>query len=465
MKVSSDELLKILGGRLVADSRTAPLADLETVSTDSRTVQPGDIFFALVGESFDAHDFLQDVAAAGAQVIVVSKDVPAPGGVAVVQVKDTLTALGDLAAWWRGKNAHVPVLAVVGSSGKTTTKEMLAHIVGASRNLLWTQGNLNNLIGLPHTLFALEPEHEVMVLELGMNVPEENRRLTQIAQPNGLLLTNINHAHCGMFESLDAHFEAEAEPLTAISYECLVILNRDDELSMKAWDRFGGAQKTTHFAVDGPADYRVSEIRQVEPFGYGLTVAGPGGETARLNLPVFGRHNIANAVAALAGAAFLGVSLAEAAQRLESFKPGLSRSEVEQVGGIWVVKDYYNAIPAAVISTLESLADMHVAGRRLVVLGGMNELGEHELKYHREVADAASGAGIDHLLTYAAKGRMIAERALELGQRTTHFDDLPALAESILNEAKPGDLLLIKGSRSLRLEKLFDLIKSALAEA
>lgn len=457
MRVELDKLVEVTGGQLVKDERSEPDV-LSGVSTDSRNVKPGDIFFALSGENFDGHTFLKSAAEAGAQVLV-CKEVPADvSGVAVVQVADTLAALGKLAAWWRSE-LSVRVVAVVGSSGKTTTKEMSGEILTRYFETLTTRGNLNNLIGLPQTLFGMQTSHETVVLELGMNMPDENRQLMEIAQPDCVVLTNINHAHIGMFESPRAHFEAEAEPIRYAREDALLIINKDDELSVQAVEEYGVGRNIWWYSTEEPADFYATDITGLRPFGYEFTVKNHEGDSADVTLKSFGRHNVSNAVAACAVAAYYKVSLEDAAEQLNMFRPRYNRSEVDEIDGFFVVKDYYNAIPAAVISALGSLDDLDISGRRFAVLGDMMELGDHEKHFHELVAEAASSAGLTRLYTIGDRGRMIYDRAKALGMNALHYDDVTPLAVDLKQELRRGDILLIKGSRAIRLERLYELLK------
>lgn len=455
MKIKLEQLAEVIGGTLTNDDKQqVPVAG---ISTDSRSVNRGDVFFALVGENFDGHDFVQTAVEAGARALVVSR--PVRADIPVIIVKDTLYALGELARWWRGEFER-PVVAIAGSSGKTTVKEMAGEILNRYLDTLVTRGNLNNLIGLPATLFHLTSDHQAAVLELGMNVPDENRRLMEIARPDCVLLTNINHAHIGMFESPRAHYEAEAEPLRYADPKAVLIINQDDPLSRDAYNEFGDGRTCQTFSTMGEADFYAEDIEPLRPFGYRFTLKSAKGQSAEVTLKIFGRHNVSNAVAAAAVAGYYGISLEASAQQLNMFRPRLSRSEVEEIDGYYLVKDYYNAIPAAVISSLLSLADLTIPGRRFAVLGDMMELGEHETRFHEEVADAAVQASLDHLFTFGDRGKIIGNHAKNQGQKTSHFDDLESLANELKQVLKPGDLLLIKGSRSLRLERLYDLLKS-----
>lgn len=451
-------LVEVTQGRLI-NGGAGNSSLVKGVSTDSRQVAPESVFFALSGENFDGHEYVADAARAGAAAVVVSKNVDA-GGIAVVQVEDTLVALGALAAWWRAEHQSVPVTVVVGSSGKTTTKEMAGEILARFKKTLSTRGNFNNLVGLPLTMFELQTSHEAAVLELGMNCPDENRKLMEIAQPDCVLLTNINHAHIGMFKSVRAHYEAEAEPVRYAPDDANLIINEDDLLSQQAYNEFGANRKVWKYSLDHPAEFYAKDIKPMLPFGYRFMLCSAQGQQAEVTLQMFGRHNVANAVGAAAIAAYHGISLEDAAEQLSLFRPRYNRSEIELLNGYLLVKDYYNAIPAAVISALRSLPDMEISGRKYAVLGDMLELGDHEVELHEQVAEAAAKAGLEKLFTVGDRGRIINAKATELGMNAQHYGSMEALADDVRTELKAGDLLFIKGSRALKLERLYDLLKN-----
>lgn len=433
------------------------------VSTDTRSVKPGDCFFALSGETFDAHDFVSIAVREGASVVVVHRDdINVDASIPVIKVADTLEALGNLAKHWRTKHKNIPVVALVGSSGKTTTKEMAGEIVSRYKNSIVTPGNLNNLIGLPQTIFGINSGTEAVVLELGMNVPDENRKLTELSQPNAVLLTNINHAHIGMFESAEAHFEAESEPVKYAPDTATLIINADDELSQKAYAKYGGSRKALHFSIEKSADYFAKNIRTMRPYGYKFELCNKAGDSADVNLKVFGKHNISNAVAAAAIADQFGISLYDTAEQLSLFRPRLNRSEVEEINGWFLVKDYYNAIPAAVILALDSLKDFQVSGKKFAVLGDMRELGQFEEHFHHEVGKKAASSGIDNIYTIGNSGKLIYDAAVKAkAPHVEHAKDMESLASILKSQLKPGDLLFIKGSRALKLEKLYELLKTS----
>ena len=433
MELTRDEVLAATGGRLVGEW-AGPMGG---VSTDSRTLAAGDAYVALRGETHDGHTFVAQAAAGGAGLLVVDRKDAAAGAPQLV-VADTLVALGALARAWRRKVAAktgVKVAAVVGSSGKTTTKEMAAEIIGASMPTLSTQGNLNNLVGLPMTLFRLTEEHRAAILELGMNQPGEAKALVEIAEPDLVCLTNIRDAHVGMFGSLEALYEGECESLRYAPETAHFLMSLDDKLSVKAYKQYSlkgpfsrptqlysamssrDAYSDTEHSCDGAF---VDLIVAVAPYGYQFRLrTGSSNEHHVVELRVFGRHNTGNASAAAATASWFGVAGADIAARLTAFRPRLNRSEVEQHDGWWVLKDYYNAIPSAVESALGSMADFHLppGGRRLAVLGDMMELGDFEREAHERVGRFAAAAGLARLICVGDRSRWTRDAAEAAGAR------------------------------------------------
>lgn len=455
-----DELVRCCGGRWLETPRLEGV--FTRITTDSRDVRPGDLFFALPGENFDAHDYAREAASQGARGIVVSRPVDAgTAGAGVLLVDDTLHALGQLAQRWKQRFNELRTVSIVGSSGKTTAKEMLGDIVSLWKPSLVTQGNLNNLIGLPQTIFRLTPQHEVAILELGMNVPGENARLTEIARPDCILLTNITHAHIGMFEDEEAHYRAEAEPLLAARTDAHLILNRDDPKSRQAYLEFGDNRSAWWFSVREPADFFITGLVGEAPYGYSFILQTPLAAFP-VTLTLYGRHNISNAVAAAAAATWLGVPPELIEKGLTEFRPRLNRSEVETVEGITLLKDYYNAIPHAVTLVLDSMKDIQTTGKRYAVLADMLELGEHEMEMHESVGRHCAKTGLDGVFTYGERARAISREAERHGAAVRHFEDLEEMAEFLLTLLEKNDVLLIKGSRGMKLENLYEKLKPRL---
>ncbi|MCX7625737.1 MAG: UDP-N-acetylmuramoyl-tripeptide--D-alanyl-D-alanine ligase, partial [Candidatus Sumerlaeaceae bacterium] len=369
------------------------------VSTDTRKLRPGDVFVALKGPNFDGHHFVGEACRAGAKAIIVERrDESLANSIAQLVVRDTLFALGEIARLWRQHMSHVPIAVVVGSSGKTTVKEMASEIVKKSFPTLATEGNLNNLIGVPLTLFRLEDAHRAAVIELGMNAPGELRRLTEIVAPDCVALTNIRNAHVGMFPSPEGLYLAKCESLRYAPPHATLILNADDPASQRAFREWAQKRSVIRFGYAPEADVRATNVRPRVPFGYEFDLQFGSQKPVSTELYMFGQHNIVNALAAVAIASYFGVDLCTCAEALRGFRSAQNRSEVEEINGVFFVKDYYNASPAAVEAALLSLNDFSVPGRRFAVLADMLELGTWETQYHQEIGEtAARRAGLTKL--------------------------------------------------------------------
>lgn len=449
------EIARATGGEL-----HGPAGDIEVtrVSTDTRTIESGDCFVALRGERLDGHDYLDQAVARGAATLVVERYFPEHAGLAQIVVSDTLFALGEIARAWRLQNLAIPAVALAGSSGKTTTKEMAARIIGASRPFLATTGNLNNLIGLPHMLFQLDPAHKAAILELGMNTPGELQRLVEIVQPQCVCMTNITNAHIGKLGSQENLYQAKAEALRYSSENVTLLLNSDDPLSRRARGEYARGRRVISFGIAETADVHAVDVEPMKPYGYRFMLVA-GGASAPVELRIFGRHNVYNALGAAAIATYFGIPPEEIAHSLSTFEAIGNRSAVEDVDGWTVVKDYYNASPAAVELALRSLADFNVSGRRFAVLADMLELGEMEESYHRAMGALAARSGIAKLFTLGDRGRWISEAASAEGLATKHCSSVEEVAAELRPLLRPGDLLLIKGSRLMKLEALYEILK------
>lgn len=450
------DILTATGGRLESGHEETPVL---RISTDSRSLIPGDCFIALRGERFDGHDFVGEAILRGARALVVERPMEQAAGITQVVVTDTLRAMGDIAAFWRRRMRTVAISMVVGSNGKTTTKEMAGRVVAAVRRTLCTEGNLNNLIGVPRMLFELSSRHEAAVLEVGMNLPGEMARLAQIVHANCVALLNIRDAHIGNFGSQEGLYEAKADALRFSPRHAHLIVNADDPLAMRAAREHGGGRCVTTFGLCEEADVRATDLAPLSPFGTRFVLRIRGERAWPVELRAFGRHNVLNALAAAAIGRFHGVSVEVIAVQLSLFHAGGSRSEVEEWNNLYIIKDYYNASPASVEAALRSLKDFNVSGRRVVLLADMLELGADEERYHRRMGEVAAEAGVDILLTVGERAAWISEAARARGLAAEHLPDPSAAASRLAEVLRPGDLLLMKGSRLMKLEQVYERLK------
>jgi len=445
--LTTDEVARATGGTLSAPA--APAVPLEGVSIDSRTLRPGQLFVAIVGPHFDGHDFVAAAAEKGAAAALVQRLVATV--LPQVLVEDTTAALARLAAHVRRQSA-VPVVAVTGSAGKTTTKEMTAALLGARGPVLKTEGNLNNQYGLPLTLLRLLPEHTSAVLELGMSAPGELRALSALARPDVAIITMVAPVHLEFFPSVDAIAEAKAEILEGLGPGGVAVLNGDDARVRRATAGFKG--RVLWFGRDRAFDVSAENWRgTVHGMRFDLRLFG---RTLDLALPLAGPHFMMNFLAAAAAAHHLGVDADTIAARALEMKPAKSRGEVTRLGrGVTLLDDSYNSNPAAVEAAVAAL-DLSARGRRVAFLGDMLELGPEGPRLHRETG-AKVAETLDVLVGVGPLGREIVEGARTAGMGDGvlfAFEDSAAAAAAVPDMVGPGDAVLVKGSRGARMEKV-----------
>jgi UDP-N-acetylmuramoyl-tripeptide--D-alanyl-D-alanine ligase len=438
-----------------------PLARLAGVSIDSRALGGGELFIAIRGPRHDGHDFVRAALDSGAAAAVVARDrlagYPQEVRVRLFGVPDTLAALQELAravrrSWGRR------IAAVTGSVGKTTTKEILAALLGAKFGILKSEGNLNNEYGLPLTLLRLEPEHEAAVVELGMSHRGELRRLAEIAEPEVGVVTRVAPVHLEFFGSVDEIALAKRELIEGLAgLGPVAVLNRDDERVMRFAEVARGRVLTFGFSPD--AQFRAQTIEDLGADGSGFDFVWPGGR-ARLQLPLAGRHNVENALAALAAASVWGIGAAEAAQVFPLIQPGTMRGKLLHfVPGFDVINDSYNSNPVALGAMVELLARTPGYQRRLLAAGEMLELGPESPRLHREAGRKAGSEKLDWVLGVGGNAAEIANGAKDAGlsaSRARFFADAAEAAAFIAEIIQPGDLLLVKGSRGVKMERIVE---------
>jgi UDP-N-acetylmuramoyl-tripeptide--D-alanyl-D-alanine ligase len=436
MDLTVREIAEATGGRLVAGAEGARSTSFHT---DSRLVEPGGCFFALRGAALDGHAFCAGAAARGAAALVTEREV-SDGGAAVILVENTWRALYDLAEHVLRRVAPL-VVGITGSNGKTSTKELTAAVLGARHRVLKTEGNLNSETGLPLTLLRLEPSHTAAVLEMGMQGPGEIARLAVLARPHVGIVTMIGTVHLEFFADVEALARAKAELVEALPADGLAVLNADDA----RFDLLRGLSRApvVGFGLEA-GDLRGEGYRPLPDGGAAFTV---GGTPVRLRLA--GRHQVRNAVAALAAGRFAGVSVAEGAAALAGVEVDQRLQELLSPAGYTVVDDAYNASPESMLAAFESLAERPRTGRLLALLGEMRELGGVATAAHqdvgrraREVFDrvAVVDAGHGRLLARAAGAELVADR--EAGEKWVRA------------EAGPGDVVLVKASHGIGLHEV-----------
>lgn len=458
MEFTLAEVAEAIGARLPAEIDSS-LA-VRAVATDSRTLVAGSLFFALRGERYDGHGFVAEALDRGALAAVVEMPVVHGDGRRLLRVGDALRALGDLAAWGRRRSA-MRVVAVTGSNGKTTTKDMIGAICRAAfpppQKVLQTDGNLNNLIGLPLTLLRADGDEVVGVLEMGMNRPGEIARMTEIAQPDVAVVTNVGRAHLEGLGSLAGVAEAKGEVFAGLPNDAVIAVNLDDEWVRRISAKFSGRRVT--FGDD--ADVRAEDVCElgIDGFRFSLVVDG---RRASVRLPMVGRHNVANALAAAAVAHALAIPMEAMVAGLE--KPGAAamRMQVVRLGnGVTVINDAYNANPTSMAAALEAIQLLR--GRPVVVMGEMRELGTEERRAHREIGARAASVGVHELIAVGALAEEVAAGAIEAGMAATRVHTCVAngdAAEIVRSVWRPGDVVLVKGSRGAHMEEVVQLLEA-----
>ena len=437
----------------------SPVTQVSRVCSDSRLAQAGDLFFALAGDKFDGHDFLKEVADQGvAAVVAVREKVPPNLPCAVIAADDPRKALGRLAAKYRTE-FKPPVVGVVGSNGKTTTKELLGAVLRQKLATLWSEASFNNDIGVPMTLLKLEKTHQALVQEIGTNHPGELAPLVKMAQPNLGVVTSIGREHLEFFGDVAGVAEEEGWLAELLPAAGKLFVNGDSEWMDRIIQRSRAA--VIRVGLKEGNDWRASGIH-VDAQGAQFRVNAPQAWISgdyRINL--IGRHQVLNALLAIAVAAELGLNRAEIQKGLLECKPAKLRMQAWDWQGVTVLDDAYNANADSMAAALQTLREMPARGRRVAVLGDMAELGAHSAAAHEETGRRVLESGVDQLFTIGTMANVTAEAARSAGLKAVeHFDDINALIEAVKNFLKAGDVVLVKASRSMRLERLGEALRA-----
>ncbi|HMS84923.1 MAG TPA: UDP-N-acetylmuramoyl-tripeptide--D-alanyl-D-alanine ligase [Nitrospira sp.] len=468
---SVEELRKVIGGLVLSGDEAAwGKQRVRRVSLDTRSLRPGDLFIAIQGERFDGHDFVKSALVRGAVGAIVheSYDVSLRAGKflskrmrpVILGVPDPLYAYQQLASYFRGR-FKIPIVAVTGSNGKTTTKEMVASVMAHRWKILKTEGNLNNRLGVPQTLFRLNAQHQGAVIEMGVDNIGQTTRLCEIAKPTIGIITNIGPDHLEFFGSMDVSAQAKAELLDRLPGDGTAVLNADD--SYYGYLTARAQCRVVSFGLSAKADVRALNV----------TSDGRNGTMFRLVLPqsrrhtnvhirVQGEHNVVNALAAAAIGTTLGLSGASIAQGLSKFRPAAMRSQVSVCQGVKLIIDCYNANPASMTAAVQLLTQIRTKGKKIAVLGDMLELGPNAAQMHEEVGGFVARQGIDQLVACGPLGKSLAKGAREAGQDSSHIrevSDATAAADAVKSIAKSGDVVLIKASRGMKLEHVADALQ------
>ena len=434
-------------------------------SIDSRTIRPGEVFFAVKGDRFDGHDFVPQALGNGAVAAVIAREhQPAvakeASATALLVVEDTLAALQSLAAAVRrlwGK----PLVAVTGSAGKTTTKEAIAHVLASKFNVYKSSGNFNNHFGLPLMLLKLEPEHDIAVVELGMSHAGEITALARIAQPDVGVVTNVAPVHLEFFDSIAGIARAKYELIESLPEKGTAILNADDEFVSQFGRKFRGKVVTYGFSPAASVRAENFEGRGEQGSKFGVLV---NGERESVLVPLVGKHNALNALAAIAVALEQGMTLPQASAALASLAPADKRGEVVRIGNITVVNDCYNSNPKALMAMVDALAEMP-AQRRIVIAGEMLELGPQAEQMHREAGRHIAEMKIDFLLGVRGLAQAMVEAEMQSGGQGQFVATPEEAGEWLAENARAGDLVLLKASRGVKLEKALNQFSTSVQAA
>jgi len=458
------QIIEATKGQLLTNSSINLDAEINGVSTDTRTIKKGELFIPLVGEMFDGHYFVDEAIEKGASAVLIHREdakfLPELfSEVAVVKVADTLRALQDLASFQRNR-FNIPVVAVTGSNGKTTTKDMIALVLSEKFKVLKTQGNLNNEIGLPLTLLGLEDSHEVAVVEMGMNHLGEIHRLAEIARPNIGVITNIGVSHIQNLGTRENILKAKMEIFDFFTSEDKAILNGDDEFLSKIANEL--PYQIKYYGTSDIASIKAQDIKLLGEQGisYNLNIEG---EIHPMEIPIPGKHNVYNSLAAAAVGSIMGIAMADIAKSLKSYRPGNMRLNIFTTdSNIKVIDDVYNASPDSMKASIEVLKDLG-QGRKIAILGDMLELGDYSQKGHTEVGEVVAHKGIDILITVGQESKFIVTGASSCGmdnRNIIHLESNKDVIEYLDTLIEQGDRILVKGSRGMKMEEIVEYLRS-----
>lgn len=453
------DVLQATGGSLLCGSEDAVVTD---VVTDSRQAGAGTLFVPIIGERVDAHRFIPDVMSAGAAASFTSDRQRVTETGACVYVEDTLTALQKLAAWYR-QQFDIPVIGVTGSVGKTTTKEMISTVLGVKYNVLKTIGNLNSQIGVALMMFHIDEDTELAVFEMGMSMPGEMARLVEIARPQTAVLTNIGVSHIGNLGSREkiTYEKGHIVKYVGASHDGRFYICGNGDLQKLSGENIpyteGSSCETVFYGMEDGCTYTASDLQVTEA---GQRFLYHGQKECVVELSVMGKHNVENAVIALALGEQFGVELSGAAEALRGYRPFSMRGERKDCHGYHVIDDTYNASPDSINSNIDALFDYSEKGNKIVVLGDVLELGAQAEALHRGIGDfivseAGKGKKLSCVITVGESARYISSQVEEKSDiKTKPFMDNDEAAAFLKQIVKPGDWVLVKGSRGMHMDEV-----------
>ncbi|MGE4357454.1 MAG: UDP-N-acetylmuramoyl-tripeptide--D-alanyl-D-alanine ligase [Candidatus Omnitrophota bacterium] len=461
LKLNIEKILEITEGKLIQGDRNTFFAG---VSTDSRSIREGNIFIALKGANFDGHDFVRDVLAKGAKGAIVEKNIEIGENhsFCIIQVSNTLDALRKLASYHRCK-FNLPIIAITGSNGKTTVKEMISHITSPFMSVLKTPFNYNNQIGLAFTLLELDNYHELAVFEIGISQPGEMEVLRDMVKPDVAVFTNIGMSHLEFLKSPFGVLKEKLRLVSNFNKNNTVVFNADDCLLRENLLKNKGNFSLLSFGIENPADFRGESLFCSEE-GIRFKVKG-----VDFFLPLIGIHNIYNALAAIAVGSLYDISLEDMAFHLKNFLSPKMRMNILRIRDnnlpsqkeFILIDDTYNANPNSVASAIEALSYFRTEGRKVLVIADMLELGDYALECHRKIGLLLNNKNIDILLTKGRYAEEISKTVLTAGKIkiVQHFNSNKEIIEFLEDNLRDGDVLLVKGSRGMHMEEIIQGIK------
>ncbi|MBM3211275.1 UDP-N-acetylmuramoyl-tripeptide--D-alanyl-D-alanine ligase [Candidatus Poribacteria bacterium] len=441
-----NDILNATNGKLLKGNPDFRVAG---ISTDSRTLNKDDLFIALIGEKFDGHNFVNQAASQGAMGLIVSRDVEEPGIKNLIFVDDTLKALGDIARLYRS-GFNIPVIGISGSNGKTTTKDMAAAILSKKYRVLKNEGNLNNIIGVSMTLFKLTKAHEAAVIEMGISIPGEMARLTEVVRPDVAVMTNVSATHLEFLGSID---NVAFEKGILVKSAHRAVLNADDP--RVAMMREPVPDKVIFYGLS-KGDVLAEDISQDSDGKLEFTLVTSKGRI-KIHLPILGKHNVYNALAAASVGVFFSIELNEIKEALESFVGMSMRMQKVTLKGITIIDDTYNSNPVSLKSAINYISDIECDGKKIAVIGDMLELGEKSEDLHKESGRFIASCNIDMLITVGNMASKFGDGALEAGfpkSRLKTCGTNPEAFDILWDILKDGDRVLIKGSRGMKMDEI-----------
>lgn len=456
-ELSLGEVVNAVCGCMVCADRSTKV---KGISTDSRNIRRGDLFFALKGERFDGHQFILQAMNAGAVGAVISDETKQGFGCRdfpLIRVKDVVTALGDLAKHYRQK-LETKIIGITGSNGKTTTKEMTHHLLSHFGPTVKSQKSFNNFIGVPVTIFEIENRHQYGVLEMGTNAPGEIRRLSEIGSPDVAVIVNVAKVHLEGLGSIEGVASAKGEILENLRAGGVFVYNTDNPWCVKIASEFRG--DAVSFGFNPNAQIRCTDVRKKDS-GYALTING----ILETDFPIPGYHNIYNCMASFAVCHALGHNLCGLKGAFSSFTLPQMRIEQQRIGNITLINDAYNANPASVRAALEYFNEIDATGKKVFICGDMLELGEESFQLHREIGEMVARLSIDLLWTVGERAYEIAKAAKSAGmheKQVASFGDIADITVSEIRKLRENDMVLIKGSRGMHMENIIGKFKEFL---